>query len=176
MLAGLWQRIWWPVRTAATVWWAGINQRDLAPVPAAVTVREVAAGAAVLSANYRPDPAGGLIDYSEDPRRVQFHLERGTLGLLPALDCDDLAYWAVARLREIANPAHVLILTDETGRYSHAVCEAWVDGQHIVIDTNGCHYMAGWPSVSVLMQSIYPEARYRDELRVPYPFPDPGKV
>lgn len=176
-LAGLWQAGFWPVRTAISVWWAMANTRDRSPVPAARTVDEVAQGATVLSAHYKPDPFNGLLDMSLDPRQVQYHLERGTLGLLPSLDCDDLAYWAVARMRAIAK-AHVLILTDETGKYSHAVCEAFLldGGTHIVIDTNGCHRMAGWASVSALFKSIYPEARYTDEMRVAYDFGDPGRL
>lgn len=175
--AGFWQAGLWPVRTAISVWWAMANQADRAPVPAARTVEEVADGAKVLSAHYRSDPLNGLLDMSLDPRQVQFHLDQGTLGLLPSLDCDDLAYWAVARLRSIAT-AHVLVITDETGKYSHAVCEAWLlDGnEHIVIDTNGFHRMAGWQSVSALFKSIYPDARYVGEMRASYPFGDPGRL
>lgn len=181
MLAGLWQRLMWPVRTAASLWWASHNQRDLAPVPAARSLMELCNGAARITVHYKPDPINGLLDYSEDPRRVQYHLERGTLGKLHGLDCDDLAYWVVAAARDLAGAPgsatnHVLILTDVTGRFSHAVAELWIDGNHIVIDTNGTHAMSGWPSVSALFQTIYPEARYRDELREPYPFPDPARA
>ena len=175
-LGNFWAALTWPTRSSISAWWAMVNQRDRSPVPAAATVADVATGAAIIAAHYRPDPVNGLLDYSEDPRRVQYHLDRGTLGELPALDCDDLAYWAAASLREIASPCHVLVLTDLTGRYSHAVCEAWVDGQHWVIDTNGLHSMSGWPSVSALFQSIYPGARYGGEYRAANPFSDPGRV
>jgi len=166
-IGNLWASILSPIRVTISVWWAMANRADRSPVPVAATVAEVSAGAAVLAANYKPDPWDGRLDLTEHPERVQWHLERGTLGLLSGLDCDDLAYWAVARLRSIASPCHVLILTDLTGKYSHAVCEAWVDGVHYVIDTAGTHNLAGWPSVSALMQSIYPDARYGGEFRAP---------
>jgi len=167
MLGNWWAGLVSPWRASASLWWALLNQRDRSPVPAAATVAEVSEGAAIIAANYRPDPVNGLLDYTEHPERVQFHLERGTLGSLPALDCDDLAYWACARLRAIASPCHVLILTDLSGSYSHAACEAWISGRHVVIDTNGTHDMAGWPSVSALFQSIYPGARNCGEFRAP---------
>lgn len=171
----------WPVRTAVSLAWACLNRRDRAPVPAAATVKEAAARCAVLSAHYRPDPWDGRIDLTEDPTRTQFHLAGGSLAMLTGPDCDDLAAYAVAALRDLAgrpgsSTNHVLVLTDEGGRFSHAVAEAWVEGRHWVIDTNGLHDMAGWPSVSALFASIYPEARYVGEMRVAYEFGDPGKV
>ena len=157
----------WPVRTAISLLWARITRADRAPVPAVSTIEEAAALCRELSIAYRADP---VIDYSEHPERVEFYRLRGQLARLPGLDCDDLAFYASVCLRRIATVARVVVLVDETGRYAHAVCEAWVGGRRWVLDTNGLAELAPATPVHLRFAALYPDARYVEEFVVPYPF------
>jgi hypothetical protein len=170
-------RFWSPWRLGLSGWWAMLNQSDLAPVPVARDIHEAYALVAELNRNYRNNWWNGQLGVIEDPRRIEHHRQRGTLHLLSGLNCAGIAMYAYAVMRGLApDSRNVVKLADATGQLSHAVCEFWLDGQHQALDTNGWHTLVSWSSLSARWQAIYPAARYEDEERLPYPFPDPGKV
>lgn len=177
MVAG--SRLWVPVRNFLSVSWAIVNASDRLPVPAAATITEALALIEQLNQNYTPDPWDGRFDLSEDPRRVYYHLIKKSIKRLAGLDCDDIAYFAYALIRNIVKWRKCVILTDGNGKFTHMVCQfRMFDGRTGVLDTNGLTWLEEGETLCARFDKIYASygARYIDENPVEYLFSDPGKV
>ena len=150
-------------RSWVSVTWAMANGRDLAPLPLVTSVEEIAKLCAQLTASYHSDP----LDYTERPERLEYHRQAGTLPRLLGLDCDDVAYYAVALCRRLGLESWP-VKVDSSNGYTHAVCyfrrPSGTDG---MIDTNGLFWLAGWPSLMSKLSTIYPLAHFTGESRLP---------
>jgi hypothetical protein len=130
-----------------------------------------------IAAAYKPDLFNGALDYSYDPRVVEFYRAAGRLDMMPSLDCDDCAYYAWALLYGcVSNAATVIIFDDGPKALHHCVFAFDWGGTSWTLDTNGLKVRDG-QSVADLFNHIYPDARYSREVwSHTYPFDNPRMV
>jgi hypothetical protein len=146
------------------------------PVPQVRSVAELRRVVTQLSAAYKADPWGGKVDYTEDPRRVEWCRVNGRLGDLAGLDCDDVAAHSKASLFDLDPHARMWVLIS-AGPWSHCVCEFQADGKRWIADTNGVNEIPWGEEVKAFVQrSFYPDAAYEDAYAVLYAFADPRRI
>ena len=173
---GLLSRSFWPVRTWWSVWWSTLWGGQMAPVPQARTVAEAAAYIDEIRRHYKPDPWDGRVDYTEDPRRIEWFRRRSELAGFPGgLDCDDIAAAADACTTDLAPDGQTWVLIDP-GPWSHAVYVFQAEGRLWILDTNGLTEIKAGRTLLQTMGDIYPQARYEDAFPVAYPFADPRRI
>lgn len=172
---GALSRAFWPIRTAWSVGWASLIKQQV-PVPQVRSVDELRAMVLAWQPFYRPDPLGGVIDYSEDPRHVQWCWDGQRMQLLGGFDCDDFALKAKAHTWELDPHGQVWVLIS-AGPWSHSVYEFRAEGRRWIADTNGVNEIPEGEAVEAFVQRcFYPQAAYEDAYIVGYPFPDPRRI
>lgn len=163
---------------ALSAWYATLYPGEQCPVPQARTVDEAARLIDEIRAHYKADPWGGTLDYTEDPRRIEWYRRQGRLAWFPGgMDCDDVAYVARATLMTLIPTAAVWILLDSgPAGLSHAICCFEADGMHWSLDTNGLRVHQSADPRAVF-GALYPAAQYTDAYPVTeYQFPDPRSI
>lgn len=176
MFAWLYGSVWWPVRNWASGVISGMVANRSA-VPACIDPHTAETLVKQVSAAYKPDLFGGALDYSYDPRIIEYYRAAGRLDLMPSLDCDDCAYYAWALLRgAVQDPAVVIIFDDGPKAMHHCVFAFNWGGSAWTMDVNGLRIRDG-QSVADLFSHMYPDAHYgREVWSYSYPFPDPRKA
>lgn len=124
-------------------------------------------------APYTGDPLWGALDFYVHPTRYQAILE-GRPGSAAPVDCDDLAVWSFACLRQTEGlTPRVVTLVDAGITKSHVICVGKGHGpQYWAIDTNGFRFLHNWSAPTLLEEwgLIYPDTAYVAAVDTPYPF------
>lgn len=142
-------------------------------LPRFTQARDAWAYWAAHGAPYNGDPLWGLADFYLHPERTQALLE-GVPGSGAPVDCDDLAVWACACLRQTEGlRPRIVTLVDAGLVGSHVICVGEGHGPlRWAIDTNGYRELVDLSPAALCEEwgRIYPGTRYVAAIDTPYPF------
>ncbi|MBP7648430.1 MAG: hypothetical protein KA744_01155 [Phenylobacterium sp.] len=123
---------------------------------------------------YRSDLGNGAFDNYTHPERIQYGMETGDWGNMPA-DCDDLALWAYQALKTVPGCSPYIVTLRDAGVVgSHVVCAYRQGSTCGVIDTNGHRLLTDLTSATLcrVFTEVYARLGYRyvEAAITPYPF------
>jgi hypothetical protein len=158
--------------------WSRVNDQIMRgaprrPIPSFVSPEAVGAYA-IARFKYQGDRFNGAGDNYTHPERIQYGMETGDWGNMPA-DCDDLALWAYQALKTVPGCSPYIVTLRDAGVVgSHVVCAYRQGSTCGVIDTNGHRLLTDLTSATLcrVFTEVYARLGYRyvEAVITPYPF------